>query len=105
MSGKTDTAGLNTQAGKAHKKGLSKNAKRKLNRYGILPKGKKVDAVELPLWSQDEKPLEGTRPQWAVACQLRGRDLERIRQYHIQGSSGGMERVFEGIIPGELLKG
>ena len=104
MSKSTYRVGLNTQAGKAQQKGLSKNARRKFERYGIPPKRKKIDAIELPLWNQDEKLLEGTSPQWAVACQLRGRDLKRIRQSHIHVGSGRMERVFEGIIPLELLK-
>ena len=97
-------AGLNTQAGKALRKGLSKNAKRKLERYGILPKRKQVDVIGLPLWNQDEKPLEGTSPQWAVACQLRGRGLEKIRQAHICAGSASMERIFEGRIPKKLLR-
>jgi hypothetical protein len=104
MSKSTYPDGLNTQAGKAQQKGLSKNAKRQLQRYGIPSKREGVDAIGLPLWSQDEKLLEGTPSQWAVACQLRGRDLERIRQSHIHAGSSNMERIFEGVIPRDLLK-
>ena len=103
MSGKTDTAGLNTRAGKAQQKGLSKNAKRQFRRYG-KPLPESFKEVLPSLWDRDEDTLVGTKPQYAVASQLGSRNMEMERQRHIRGSRGsaGMEKIFEGNIPKEL---